>query len=151
MPNGSQAKKRRALESKKKKYWDLNNEYTRTRYALFYADDIVQTMREVQQLADKIDSKFERDLREQKGIFFDVNVRPTSPRKNKIMENVLVPFSRDPNKEKSDNSASDNSSAMKNFGQSFYNHENDIYRHQSTFGRAFLGPAPEQQESPTFK
>lgn len=141
--------------SKKQKYRDLD-ECAHTRYALYFADDVVQhglrTKTEVQHrlLADKMDRKFERHLREKEGIFFAIDVRPTSPRKHHQKDSVLRPFSRDPNKGKSDNSISEQSSAMKNLGHNYYAQDSELYRHQGTFGQSYEEQA-RMQVSPTFK
>ena len=38
--------------------------------------------------------KFLKNFRETQGIYFDFNIRPTSPKKNK--DKVVLPFSKDP-------------------------------------------------------
>tara|TARA_B110000285_G_C14993733_1_gene547699 strand:+ start:436 stop:702 length:267 start_codon:yes stop_codon:yes gene_type:complete len=80
-----------------------SQDYSSTRFMLFYADDVVEKTREIknqimflkptndgQSCAIEYDEsklgdeKFKRDLREKQGIFFDVNVSPESPRKSNI-------------------------------------------------------------------
>ena len=99
------------------------DEWTFVRYELYYADDVVvhgiKTKSEFmhRQLADKIDLSFEKDLREKEGIFFNIDVRPTSPRKDNNNDGVLRPFSPDPNKQKSDFSISVTSGNKMNISQ----------------------------------
>lgn len=82
-----------------------------TRYILFYADEIVQqgilTKSEVQyrtilgfndtgQLTPQItlDEEFKQTLRQENGYFFDLDVRPSSPRKrHKYSGTIVCPFS----------------------------------------------------------
>jgi hypothetical protein len=99
-PSVRKKDKRRDSKTKARcKFMDHHEEYMQTRYVLFYADDIVQqgiqTKSQVQyhQLLGenfdnsqvRLDEDFKQELRQEMGIFFDIDVRPTSPRKRGII------------------------------------------------------------------
>lgn len=93
--------KRRKPVTKRRKYIDLYEEYLELRYILFYADDVVQDALTAKKLVqnqymigdpaqnNKLCEQFKKELRENQGIYFDINI---SPRK-KNNSFMLLPFS----------------------------------------------------------